>query len=139
MEPNFAMLTKRAKESALERLPAMPTQGALEAWEAFRQALEEVEASDCAHEVADSWDWVIYHGKALAICSNLPTSVVSQAEECAIECGGVQEAFESGGLGGLACLVAYWIIHQAVYAAIEEARDELLELAQGQIDNLGAL
>jgi hypothetical protein len=139
MEPNFAMLTKRAKESALERLPSMPTQSTLEAWEAFQQALEEVEASECAHEEADSWDWVIYHGKALALCSNLPTSVVSQAEESAIECGGIAEAFESGGLGGLACLVAYWIIYQAVSEAIEEARDELLELAQGQIDNLGAL
>jgi hypothetical protein len=139
MEPNWAMLTKRAKESALERLPAMPTQSTLEAWEAFRQALEEVETSECAHEEADSWDLVIYHGKALALCANLPTSVVSEAEAQAIECGGIVEAFESGGLGGLACLVAYWIVYQAVSEAIEEARQELLELAQGQIDNLGAL
>jgi hypothetical protein len=139
MEPNLAMLTKRAKESALERLPAMPTKSTLEAWEDFRQALEEVEPSDCAHEEADSWDWVIYHGKALALCANLPTSVVSEAEAQAIECGGIDEAFESGGLGGVACLVAYWIIYQAVSEAIEEARQELLGLAQGQIDNLVAM
>jgi hypothetical protein len=66
----------------------------------------------------------------------LPSSLVSDAESMASECGGIQEAFESGGRGGIACLIAYWIIHQAVQDAMELAKEELLELAQDQIDNL---
>ena len=135
---SYSGLIKRAKEDALEAMPDLPKAGTLESWQAFLDAVESIDANDVAHESADSWDWVIYYGKALEVCAMLPSSVVDQAESMVIDCGGIGEAFESGGLGGVASLVAYWIIYQAVSEAVEEVKEELIELAQSQIDNLGA-
>jgi hypothetical protein len=136
MDINYRNLEARAKDAALEYMPAMPKQNTLEAWQDYVEQLEAVDSYECAHESADSWDWVIYYGMALQLCSVLPSNIVGQAENMAQECGGIEEAFERGGLSGVACLVSYWICHEAVQCAIEAARDELLELAEGQIENL---
>ena len=133
---SYSGLIKRAKDDALEAMPDLPKTGTLESWQSFLDSVESVEPGDVAHESADSWDWVIYHGKALELCAMLPSRVVDEAESMVIDCGGIGEAFENGGLGGVACLVAYWIINQAVAEAVEEAKEELIELAQSQIDNL---
>jgi hypothetical protein len=136
MDINYRNLEARAKDAALEYMPAMPKQNTLEAWEAYVNELEAIEPSECAHESADSWDWVIYNGQALQLCSVLPSSLIGQAEAMAQDCGGIEQAFEQGGLGGVACLVAYWIVYDAISAATDNAREELLELANCQIENL---
>lgn len=132
---SYSQLIKRAKSGALECLPDLPKVGTIEAWQSFLESVESVDSGDCAHESADSWDWVIYHGQALELCAMLPRSIVGDAESMASDCGGIGDAFENGGLGGVACLVAYWVIYQAVSDAIEEAKEELIDLAQNQIDN----
>lgn len=136
MDINYRNLEARAKDAALEYMPAMPKQNTLEAWQAYVNELEAIEPSECAHESADSWDWVIYYGMAMQLCSVLPSSVVGQAEQMAQDCGGIEEAFEIGGVAGVACLVAHWIVYDAISAATDNAREELLELANGQIENL---
>ena len=136
---SYSGLIERAKQDALDAMPDLPKVNSLEAWQVFLENVEAIESSEVAHESADSWDWVIYHGQALELCAMLPSSLVSDAESMVSECGGIQEAFESGGLGGVACLIAYWIIYQAVQDAVELAKEELLELAQDQIDNLEAV
>jgi hypothetical protein len=133
---SYSGLIERAKQDALDAMPDLPKVNSLEAWQVFLEDVEAIESSEVAHESADSWDWVIYHGQALELCAMLPSSLVSDAESMVSDCGGIQEAFESGGLGGLACLIAYWIIYQAVQDAVELAKEELAELAQDQIDNL---
>lgn len=135
---SYSRLIKRAKGDALEYMPDLPKVGTVEAWQAFLESVESVESGDCAHESADSWDWVIYPDKALELCAILPSSLVDEAESMASDCGGIAGAFESGGLGGVACLIAYWVIYQAVYDAIGEVKEELIDLAQTQIDNLGS-
>ena len=136
MDINYRNLEARAKDAALEYMPAMPKQNTLEAWQEYVNELEAVDSYECAHESADSWDWVIYYEMALQLCCVLPSSIVGQAEQMAQEYGGIKQAFEHGGLAGVACLVAYWVCHEAVQCAVEAARDELLELAEGQIENL---
>lgn len=133
---SYSNLIKRAKSDAQEYMPALPKTGTIESWHAFLDAVESIESGDVAHESADSWDWVIYHGKALELCAILPSSLVSEAESMIIECGGLGEAFENGGLGGIASLFAYWIIYQAVLDEVETLKEELIDLAQTQIDNL---
>jgi hypothetical protein len=133
---SYTKLFERARQDAQDAMPDLPKTNTLEAWQSFLDSIESVESGDIAHESADSWDWVIYHGQALELCAMLPSSLVSDAESMASECGGIQEAFESGGLGGVACLIAYWTVYQAVQDAVELAKEELLELAQSQIDNL---
>jgi hypothetical protein len=134
---SYSGLIARAKQDAQEAMPELPKVNTIEAWQIFLESVEAVVSGDVAHESADSWDWVIYHGKALELCAMLPSSLVSDAEQQALDCGGIDEAFESGGLGGVACLVAYWVIYQAVQDAVETAKEELAELAQSQLDNLG--
>jgi hypothetical protein len=136
---SYSGLIARAKQDAKEAMPDLPKVNTYEAWQTFLESIEAIESGEVAHESADSWDWVIYHGQALELCAMLPSSLVSDAESMASECGGIQEAFESGGLGGVACLIAYWIIYQAVQDEVELAKEELLELAQSQIDNLESL
>jgi hypothetical protein len=136
MDINYRNLKARAKDAALEYIPAMPKQDTLEAWQDYVNELEAIEPSECAHLEADSWDWVIYNGQALQLCSVLPSSMISQAENMAQECGGVQDAFESGGIAGVACLVAYWVCFDEIQCAIEAAREELLEMADAQMQNL---
>lgn len=133
---SYSNLLKRAKSDAQEYMPDLPKTGTIESWQAFLDAVESVDSSDVAHESADSWDWVIYHGKALELCTLLPRSVVDQAESMLLDCGDVEDAFKNGGLGGVACLVAYWIIYQAVLDEVEALKEELIDLAQAQIDNL---
>jgi hypothetical protein len=133
---SYSGLIKRAKQDAFDAMPDLPKVNSLEAWQVFLENVEAIESSEVAHESADSWDWVIYHGQALELCAMLPSSLVSDAESMVSEYGGIQEAFKSGGLGGVACLIAYWIIYQAVQDAVELDKEELLELAQDQIDNL---
>lgn len=133
---SYSNLLKRAKSDAQEYMPDLPKTGTIESWQAFLDAVESIEPGDVAHESADSWDWVIYHGKALELCAMLPRRVVDEAESMTTEWGGLGEAFENGGLGGVACLVAYWVIYQTVSEVVEELKEELIELAQSQIDNL---
>lgn len=66
----------------------------------------------------------------------LPRSRVDEAESMLLDCGGVEEAFKNGGIGGVACLVAYWIIYEVVSDEVETLKEELIDLAQSEIDNL---
>jgi len=133
---SYSGLIKRAKSDAQEYMPDLPKTGTIESWQAFLDTVESVESGDVAHESADSWDWVIYHGKALELCAMLPRSVVDEAESMMLACGGVEDAFKNGGLGGIASLIAYWVVLQAVSDEVETLKDELIDLAQSQIDNL---
>ena len=136
MEPNYRNLITRAKDSAQEHIPALPTVNTLEAWQAYEQALIDLEPSEIANEEADSWDWVIYYGQAMDLCANVPSGILHRAETMVQDSGGVEDQFESGGLYGVACVCAYHIVYFAVCEAVEELRDELLELVATQIQNL---
>ena len=136
MEPNWVNLKSRAMDTARESMPSLPTENTLEAWEAYVEALEALDLSEFAHVEADSWDWVIYYGQAMQLCTQVPSSVLHEAEAMMQDAGGVSDVFESAGLYGVACQCAYWIVFQVVFDLMEEARLELLELSNGQIENL---
>lgn len=136
MEPTWQNLKKRAAEAAQDAMPSLPKLNTQEAWEAFAEELEQVDTSDLAHLEADSWDWVIYYGQAMELCTQVPSSVLEEAEAMVQDAGGVQEVFVGAGLYGVACQCAYWIVFEQVFAAMEELRTDLLELAQNQVDNL---
>lgn len=136
MEPNYRNLITRAKDSAQEHVPALPTVNTLEAWQAYEQALIDLEPSEVASEEADSWDWVIYYGQAMDLCANVPSGILHRAETDLQDFDGIAQQFETGGLYGVACACAYHIVHVAICEAVEELRDELLELVATQIENL---
>lgn len=138
MEITYFNLMKRANESALGYMPAMPAQNTVEAWQAYADEIEALDISDAAHTEADSWDWVIYNGQALQLCCAVPSSVLDQAEDMARDCSDISYLFNHSGLYGIASTCAYWIVYEAVSVQLNEVCQELLDLAYSQIENLEA-
>jgi hypothetical protein len=122
----------RAKESARDAMPNLPIQNTVAAWQAFQESVEAVDVYDAAHMEADSWDTVIYHYKAMVLCTDVPSSVLHNAESQWDDCTDEKPA----GLYELACLLAYWIVQAELVDAMESLQAELLELAENQIENL---
>lgn len=135
MEINWKNLNERAKDTARFGMPPLPTENTFEAWQAYAEALEALDVSELAHAEADSWDWVIYYGQAMQLCTQVPSSVLHEAEAMVQDAGGVNNVFESAGLYGVACQCAYWIVFQVVFDLMEDARLELLELADAQVQS----
>jgi hypothetical protein len=121
---------KRAKESARDLLPELPSVNTFEAWQDFQNQVEDFDISDAAHMEADSWDTVIYHYKAMTLCSDVPTSVLHEAESQWEDCSDGTTA----GLYELASALAYWIIYAELIEAMQELQSELIDLAQNQMD-----
>jgi hypothetical protein len=121
---------KRAKESARDLLPELPSVNTYAAWQAYADELEALDVSDAAHTEADSWDTVIYHYKAMTLCSDVPTSVLHEAESQWEDCSDGKTA----GLYELASVLAYWIVYAELIDAMQELQSELIDLAQNQMD-----
>ena len=122
----------RASDMARELLPALPKLSTTGAWEAYAEDLESFDIYEAAHMEADSWDVVIYHYKAMALCNDVPTSVLHEAEAQWEDSGDGT----TSGLYELASTLAYWIVQRELADAMESAQSDLSELAQNQIDNL---
>lgn len=123
----------RAKYSARDLLPTAPVtpDGSVD-WQGYADALESFDVYDAAHMEADSWDTVIYHYKAMALCNDVPTSVLHEAESQWEDTGDKT----TEGLYELASTLAYWIVYAELIEAMESLRDDMLELCQNQIDNM---
>jgi hypothetical protein len=121
---------KRAKESARDLLPELPSVNTFEAWQDFQNQIEDFDIADAAHTEADSWDTVIYHYKAMTLCSDVPTSVLHEAESQWEDCGDGKTA----GLYELASTLAYWIVYAELIDAMQELQSELIDLAQNEMD-----
>ena len=130
---NQYTLEQRAKQSALDLVPDMPKENTRDAWESYLAELESLDISDLAHTEADSWDWTIYHGKAMELCTNVSSMTLEDAEEQAKDCGAFEDV---EGLYELACSLAYWIVCGAVQHALNELVEELTELAETQLKNM---
>lgn len=124
---------ERANYSARDLLPVAPVtvDGSVD-WQGYADALESLDIYDAAHEEADSWDTVIYHYKAMALCTDVPSSVLHEAESQWEDCGDTTTA----GLYELASTLAYWIVYAELIEAMESLRDDMLELCQNQMDNM---
>lgn len=134
---NQYTLEQRAKQSAKDALPALPTVNTYDSWQEYIDHLEQFDVLEYAHEEADLWDWTIYNPAAIQLVTNVSGSTLDNAEEMLADCGGIEETFKQKGVYGIACQLAYWIIYQAVYDATYDLQQELIELAQDQLDNMG--
>ena len=128
---NESTLRNRAKVSADYLLKEATdfdkakAQNTYEGWQEYLDSLDDLDLSDMAYSEADSWDWVIYNGKALDLCANVHGSTLSEAESTYLECNQ-----EVQGLYEMACGIAYWIVFQAVSDELELQREGLRELAE---------
>jgi hypothetical protein len=127
----YTAIQKRAKQDALDRMPAMPMRDSAMDWESYIVNLEAIDAYEIAHESAE-WDWVIYHGAAMELCQQVPTSVLHDAESTWDE----YDMPKPAGLYELASELAYFIVVREIVDAIEQCRDDLLELANNKLDQM---
>ena len=91
------------------------------------ELLENTDSADRARDlVAESceWDWVIYYGKAMDLCTNVPSDILDNAESMVEECRMLNEKPD---LYGHACAVAFWIVHNAVSAQLDQLINETEE------------
>jgi len=119
----------------MERMPDLPKESTADAWESFIDDLESLDAYEIAHESAD-WDWTIYYHRALELCQAVPSAVLHEAESEYNDCGGFGDL--NVGLYELASHLAFWIVNRAILEAVEECRNELLELANDKLDQMEA-
>jgi hypothetical protein len=125
----YDKIRTRAANMARELLPTFPTKNTLDAWQSFQDELESFDIYDAAHTEADSWDVTIYHWKAIALCTDAPTSVLHAAESQWDETDGEKHS----GLYELASTLAYWIIQAELVEAMGALQGELIELADNQM------
>ena len=91
------------------------------------ELLEDSDSADRARDlVAESceWDWVIYYGKAMDLCTNVPSDILDNAESMVADCCMVNENTD---LYSHACAVAFWIVHNAVSAQLDQLINETEE------------
>lgn len=131
-------IRKRAKQDALDRMPDLPDMskprlvGTSEAdlWSMYIDELSDLDAFEIANESAE-WDWVIYYHKAMELCQAVPSAVLHEAESEYNDFGGFGDL--DVGLYELASHLAHLIVVRAIMEAVEECRDELLELANDEL------
>jgi len=131
MTITYKAIRDRAEADARERMPHLPTQNTFEAWESFQADVESLDAHDIAHESAE-WDWVIYYGRAMELCQVVPSDLLSDAENTWEEMGAYTDS--QFGLYQFACTLAAIIVEREIADAVERVKDELMELAQNEMD-----
>jgi len=129
---HFAII-QRAKQEALDAMPDMPKQSNVEAWDSYIAELESLDDFEIAHESA-GWDWCIYYHRAMELCQAVPSAVLHEAESEYNDCGGF--GGDDVGLYEHATHLAHLIVSQAIREAVEECRNELIELANDKLEQI---
>lgn len=129
----YKRIQDRAMEDAKERMPEFPEDSS--GWQDFIDQIEEIDAYDVAHESCE-WDWVIYYHRALELCQAVPGDVLHEAEAQWYDLGQSDAIDDSFGLYELAAQLAAQIVIQEIASAVEQVREEMLEVANDALDNM---
>lgn len=135
--PTYAEIRERAKESAKYLVDescdfqTAAKENTYDSWESYMESLNDFDVYDAAHSEANSWDVVIYSGKALDLINNTWQSEIDQAEESMMDAGYKFESFSQ-----CCSILAYWIVYPAIAEAIEAYTEELRELAANMQENV---
>ncbi len=109
--------------------------GYYDAWEAFQQEVEDIDAYEVANESSE-WDWVIYYYKAMELCQAVPGSVLHDAEAQWLEFNAGCDIADDFGLFEMAGQLASLIVINEIAQAVEQVKDELIDLSQTAMDNI---
>lgn len=134
--PTYAEIRERAKGAAkclidesCDFKSAM-NENTYDSWETYLESLDAFDVYDAAHMEADSWDVVIYSGKALDLINNTWQSEIDRAEESMQDTG-----FEFQDFAQTCTVLAYWIVYHALTEALEAYVDDMRDLASNMQDN----
>lgn len=135
----YKTILDRCKTDVLEYLPDLPKENTVEAWESF---IEELEAwrDDSLYESASEsvgyWDWTIYTHYGIKILDTLPLEVCQQAESDFFDTWGSEPIDSLNDPWDMARRIAYFALLNTWQECAEECVEELLELANNQLENL---
>ena len=138
----YNRILERALSDAKESMPDFPNLVGLftsddiySAWESYQQEVEAVESHDVAHESSE-WDWVIYYHRAMELCQAVPSDVLNDAETQWLEYYSECDLDSSFGLFEMAGQLANLIVINEIAQAVEQVKEELIDLAQTAMDNM---
>ena len=134
----YCDIVERCKSDISEILPAMPKENTYDAWERFRDDLETIRDESCEHaSEVQHWDWAIYTHYGIKILYGLTLDIERQAEQEFFDCMGgepidsLQDAFD------MASRIAGFALEIIFRETLEEVVQELIELAESQLENMG--
>lgn len=135
---NYSDILTRCKTDVLEYIPAMPKENTLEAWESYIDTLESFrdEIYEHASQSVESWDWAIYTHYGLKILDALPLEVCQQAESDFFDLWGSEPIDTLNDPWNMASRIAYFALLNTWQECAEECVEELLELANNQLENM---
>ena len=134
----YREIVERCKSDIAEILPAMPKENTFEAWERFRDDLETVqEESHCHASEVQHWEWAIYTHYGIKILYGLPLEIERQAEQEFFDCMGSQPIDSLNDVYDMASRIAYHALEIIFRETLEEVVQELIELAESQLENMG--
>lgn len=131
----YVSILERAEQCARDAMPDFPKKDSQELWESYIANLESIDSYEVAHESGE-WDWAIYYHRAMELCQAVPNGILSQAEDEAYEVYDFDRHSKNFGLYEMAVLLATQIVTREIVDAIEQVREELLELASDKLDQL---
>lgn len=139
MTITYLDIMERCKNAAKDLTPDLPKEDTLEDWVSFLEDIETLqeEAYEKASEEVGSWDWCIYTYQGFEVYNALDNSAQFCAEQEWSDCGGYEAARDqSQGPYEIACAIAYFALARMLSEEIDAACDDLIELANNQIENL---
>ena len=134
----YCDIVERCKGDIAEILPGLPKENTCDAWERFRDDLEAIrEDSHCyACDAVGSWDWAIYTHFGIKILYGLPLEIEQQAESDFFDCMGGEPINSLNDAFDMASRIAYHALWIIFHETLEEMAQELIELAETQLENL---
>jgi len=135
----YKTILDRCKSDVLEYIPALPMDGSLNSWETYLDQLEswrDDSLYEHASESVESWDWSIYTHYGFEILDALPSDEMRQAESSFFEVWGHEPIETLNDPYDMASRIAYFALLNIWQEVAQECVEELIELAQNQIENM---
>jgi len=131
----YKAIRDRAESGAREYMPDLPTENTEEAWESFQRDVENLDTRKVAYESCE-WDWVVYYHRAMELCQAVPSDVLHEAEWELDDMGGPNGMGDSVDEYELAFHLALIIVTREIAEAVERIKDELIDMAENQMENV---
>jgi hypothetical protein len=139
MESNltYKQILDRCKSDVLEYIPDLPKEDTLQAWSLFLVDLwREEDLHEKATESVESWDWSIYTHYGFEILDALPSDEMRQAESSFFDVWGSEPIETLNDPYDMASRIAYFALVNIWQEVAQDCVEELIELAQNQIENM---
>jgi len=130
----YKAIRERAAQVAQEYMPDFPKESTFESWVSFQRDVESLDAFEIAHESCE-WDWVVYYHRAMELCQAVPSDVLHDVE---LEYADLFSTVDPDqfGLYEFAFRLAAIIVTREIEEAVESLKEEMIDLAETQLDNL---